>query len=166
MKHTLHPDKIRARMNKLSPKSRRPHVSQAPWAGFSPHDGPRETPLAVCPSPHCRRAKACLAALDNLYCQRTHFSAAEQKKQQRHDPYQRAVAAVPEVVGRYNFGDQMERINELAALRRDYTQDMTARWKAGAFDQLYGPYRAKGVLMLPPPRVYVEEGPGKLIKSP
>jgi hypothetical protein len=31
-----------------------------------------------------------------------------------------------------------------------------ARWKAGEFDHLYGPYRAKGIVMKAPPKTYVE----------
>jgi hypothetical protein len=33
---------------------------------------------------------------------------------------------------------------------------MTAQWKAGAFDGLYGKYTPKGVVLTPPPKVYVE----------
>jgi hypothetical protein len=33
---------------------------------------------------------------------------------------------------------------------------MTGRWQAGEFDHLYGPYAPKGVLMNPPPKIYVE----------
>jgi uncharacterized protein (DUF952 family) len=34
---------------------------------------------------------------------------------------------------------------------------MTAKWKRGDFDHLYGPYDPKGVLMQPPKREYVEQ---------
>ena len=33
---------------------------------------------------------------------------------------------------------------------------MTARWKAGEFDHLFGPYKASGVWLKPPERSYVE----------
>ncbi len=52
--------------------------------------------------------------------------------------------------------ERMERINNLAAIQRAQLAKMTARWKAGEFDHLYGPYRAKGVLLKPPPKTYVE----------
>ena len=52
--------------------------------------------------------------------------------------------------------ERMERINHLAEIQKAQAAEMTGRWKAGEFDQLYGPYRAKGVLMKPPPKMYVE----------
>ena len=150
------PEEIRVRSNKPPPKTPRPHVSRQPWLGFTRHESPRGAPLPACPSPRCRRAKACLAANDNLYCQRTHFSPLEQKKRRRRDPHQRALDAVPEVADPHDLEERLERIAELAAIRREQGAEMTARWKAGEFDQLYGPYRSKGVLMKPPPKVYVE----------
>ena len=134
----------------------RPYLSQYPWAGFTMHDSPRDQPLPVCPSQRCRRAKACLAAHDNLYCQRTHFSPAVKKKWLRRDPRRRELDAVPPVKDPHSLSERMERINELAAIQRAHAARMTARWKAGEFDALYGPYRAKGVLLKPPPKAYVE----------
>jgi hypothetical protein len=134
----------------------RPHVSHAPWAGFTKHDCPRETELPVCPSLRCRRAKLCIAAHDDLYCQRTHFSPAEQKKRQRPDPYQRLLDAVPEVTDPNDFREKMERINELFQIHKERAAAMTARWKAGEFDHLYGPYQPKGVVVKAPPKIYVE----------
>ena len=148
--------KIRVRSNLSPSRAPRPRVSLEPWAGFTPHDCPRDNPLPSCPSPHCRRAKACLAAHDNLYCQRTHFSPAEQKKWERRDPHQRELDRVPPVMDPHDLTERMERINQLAEVQRAQAAEMTGRWKAGEFDQLYGPYRAKGVLMKPPPKIYVE----------
>jgi|GEM_PF-4114216 len=148
--------KIRARRRKSSARELRPRISLAPWTGFTRHDCPRSTPLPVCPSAHCRRAKACLAAHDNLYCQRTHFSPALKKKWQRRDPLRRELDAVPPVIDPHSLTERMERITELAAIQRAHAAKMTARWKAGEFDQLYGPYKPKGVLLKPPPKVYVE----------
>lgn len=148
--------KIRVRNKRPPSRVPRPRVSLEPWAGFTRHDCPRDNPLPSCPSPHCRRAKACLAAHDNLYCQRTHFSPVETKKWRRRDPRQRELDAVPPVMDPHDLGERMERIAQLAAIQRAQAAAMTARWKAGEFDHLYGPYRPKGVLMKPPPKIYVE----------
>ena len=149
-------NKIRIRSNRPSSRAPRPRVSLEPWAGFTRHDCPRDNPLPSCPSPHCRRAKACLAACDNLYCQRTHFSPAEQKKWNSRDPFQRELDRVPPVMDPDDLTERMERINQLAAIQRAHTAEMTERWKAGEFDQLYGPYRSRGVVLKPPPKIYVE----------
>ena len=79
MKHPPISKNIRGRSNPPV-AAPRPYLSQQPWAGFTQHDRAREQPLPVCPSPRCRRAKACLAAHDTLYCRRTHFSPAKIKK--------------------------------------------------------------------------------------
>ena len=149
-------EKIRVRRNKPASGAPRPRVSLEPWTGFTRHDAPRENPLPLCPSLRCRRAMDCLASHDNLYCQRTHFSAAEQKKWQRHDPRRRELDTVPPVMDPHDLTERMERIAQLAAIRGAQAAAMTARWKAGEFDQIYGPYRPKGVLLKPPPKVYVE----------
>ena len=36
--------------------------------------------------------------------------------------------------------EQMERINQLAAIQRAHTAEMTEYWKSGEFDHLHGPY--------------------------
>jgi hypothetical protein len=156
MSHCPDPKAIHLRMTQLPPLPLAPHMSQTPWTGFTPHDCPRDNSLPACPSRHCHRAKACLAAHDGLYCRRTHFSPAEQKKWQRRDPLRRELDAVLPAVDPHDFSQRMERIGELAAIRRAHAARMTARWKAGEFDHLYGPYSAKGVLMRAPPKVYVE----------
>ena len=159
MKYPDNSKNIRRRSNPPAAPPR-PYFSTAPWAGFTRHDRPRQKPLPSCPSLRCRRAKACLAAHDNLYCQRTHFSPAVAEKWLRRDPRRRELDAVPPVMDPDSLSERMERINELAAVRRAQTAKMTARWKAGEFDALYGPYRARGVLLSPPPKTYVE-GPSK-----
>ena len=40
--------------------------------------------------------------------------------------------------------------------RLAHRDEMTARWQAGEFDHLYGPYRAKGIVVEAPPKAYVE----------
>jgi hypothetical protein len=156
MSRDPNPENIRVRKNKFPPKAQHPYISHEPWAGFTRHDCLRENPLPACPSPRCRRAKACIASHDTLYCRRTHFSPAEQKKWQRRDPHRRELAAVPEVADPHDLEERLERVAELAAIRRAQVAEMTARWKAGEFDQLYGSYTPKGVLMKPPPKTYVE----------
>ena len=140
---------------------RRGPISQRLPGPASPDDErPRQKPLPACPSLRCRRAKACLAAHDNLYCQRTHFSPAVAEKWLRRDPRRRELDAVPPVMDPDSLSERMERINELAAIEGRKPPKMTARWKAGEFDALYGPYGARGVLLRPPPKTYVE-GPAK-----
>jgi hypothetical protein len=97
-----------------------------------------------------------VAAHDNLYCQRTHFSPAEQKKRERGDPHQRAVDAVPPVADHGNMMARTKRLIDIAAIRLMQKSEMKERWAAGEFDHLYGPYRPKGVLLKPPPKIYVE----------
>jgi hypothetical protein len=156
MNHCPDPKAISLRMNKFPLPKPRPHVSREPWAGFTRHDCPRGIALPVCPSPRCRRAKACVASHDSLYCQRTHFSPLEQKKWQRHDPFQRAIDAVPDTAKPGDLVGRVKRLTELTAIRLVQSSEMTARWQAGEFDHLYGPHRPKGVLMKAPPKVYVE----------
>lgn len=150
------PKKRRVRSKKVVKAVAKPRVTLAPWTGYSRHDAPRDTPLACCPSLRCRRAKLCLAAHDNLYCQRTHFSPTEQEVRQRRDPLRLELDAVPPVIDPKSLSEKMERIAELAAIRRAHTARMTKQWKAGEFDGLYGKYVAKGVVLAPPPKVYVE----------
>ena len=154
------PKAISLRMTKFPLPKPRPHVSRQPWLGFTRHDCPRGIPLPVCPSPRCRRAKACVAAHDSLYCQRTHFSPAEQKKRECRDPHQRAIAAIPLAQADSSIADRLKLLIERSVIRLVQSEEMTERWKAGEFDQLYGPYTPKGVLLKPPPKIYVE-WPGK-----
>jgi hypothetical protein len=163
MKNKLRPRKLRPRINRPAPKVAKARVSHMPWTGYSRHDAPRENPLPVCPSAACRRAKLCLAAHDNLYCQRTHFSPAEQEERQRLDPLRLELNEVPPVMDPKSLTERAERISTLSAIRRAHDARMTARWKAGEFDGVYGPYKAKGVVLSPPPKIYVE---ARLVSSP
>ena len=122
----------------------------------SPIGNRKRFETTICPSPACRRAKACLACHDNLYCQRTHFSPPEQAKHQRRDPLRLELDSVMPVMDPTSLSERIERIAELAAIRRAHTARMTERWRAGEFDGLYGKYVAKGVVLTPPPNVYVE----------
>jgi hypothetical protein len=146
------PKKQRGRARKAAP-----FVSQRPWAGFTAHDNPRDEPLSLCPAARCRRAKQCIAALDNLYCLRTHHSLAELQALRRNSALQRELDAVPEVLDGDDLTARMERIAELAEIRRAHEQEILARWKAGALDDRHGKYRPGGVLLRPPPRRYVDE---------
>ena len=158
MKHPPNSKYIRVRINPPA-AAPRPYLSQQPWAGFTKHDRPREQPLPECPSKHCRRARACLAAHDNLYCQRTHFSPATIRKLWAESELGRALAALP--VAEYDdLEGRKERIIRGREIRHAHYEKMAARWKAGEFDQLYGAYKPKGVLLKPPPKAYVER-PGK-----
>ena len=156
MNHCLDPKAISIRMNKLPLPKPGPHVSQEPWLGFTRHDCPRGIPLPSCPSPRCRRAKACVAPHDGLYCRRANFSPAEQKKWERRDPHQCAVDAVPPVADYGNLMARTKRLIDITTIRLMQKMEMTERSEAGEFDHLYGPYRPKGVLMKPPPKIYVE----------
>ncbi len=133
----------------------RPFLSKAPWAGFARGDMKRDHALVRCPIGRCVRAKACVAAHKHLFCQRTHFSpgekvkftAAEQRELNKRFPL------LPEGAG----GElRTQRLQDILAYRRQQQDKMVARWKAGEFDGLYGKFRARGVVMKPPPRLYFE----------
>ena len=156
MNHYPDPKAISVRMNKFPLPKPSPHVSKEPWTGFTRHDCPRGNALPVCPSPRCRRAKACHAAHDGLYCRRTHFSPSEQRKWESRDPHQRAMDAVPPVADEKSLAAPLKRCRDIIGIRLAHRDEMTERWQAGEFDHLYGPYRARGVLMEAPPKVYVE----------
>ena len=148
---------IFVRIKKPKTPEPRPRVTHEPWSGYTRHDAPREVALPLCPAPRCRRAKQCAAAHDGLYCQRTHYSPAEQEKRQRRDPVRLELDSVPPAVDPTSLTERMARIEDLAAIRRAHRERMTKRWKAGEFDGLYGKYTAKGVVLRPPPKIYVEE---------
>ncbi len=148
--------KLRVLKKKPALQVPRPHVSHQPWLGFTAHDAPRGQALPRCPSLRCQRTKQCISAHKNLYCQRTHFSKPEQVKWQRNHPLRRALDAVPQVINPTDLTERMERVAELAGIKRGYAADMTKRWKAGVFDALYGKYTAKGVIKKPPPKIYVD----------
>ena len=134
-----------------------PYVSNRPWAGFTAHDSPRPQPLAHCPSARCRRAKQCIATLDNLYCLRTHHGLVVLQAIQRSSPLQRDLDMVSLVIDPDDMSEQIERLKDMAAVRRGHDEAMLERWKAGEFGRLYGPYRCNGVVLRPPPKVYIDE---------
>ena len=149
-------------MTKLKSKRRampEPFLSKTPWEGFARGDHPRAQPLASCPDARCRRSKECHAAHGGLFCQRTHFSGREQarldiKERQALD------SIFPPLI--HDLPAQMRlaflklRHAHMAKERDVRNEELTARWKAGVLDHLYGKWRAKGALMQPPPREYRE----------
>jgi hypothetical protein len=145
-------------------RSLAPFVSLRPWAGFTAQDSPRPQPLERCPSARCRRAKACIAALDGLYCLRTHHSLAELQARARHSDLQRELDSVPPVPDETDFPARMERIAELAQIRRAHEARMLAAWKAGTLSPGLPKFRSAGVVMRPPPKAYVE-GPSQKSKN-
>ena len=133
----------------------KPFYSQTPWAGFARGDAPRDVALHVCPDQRCRRAKLCHAAHAGLFCQRTHFSPAEKKKFDA--PAQRTFAKKFPVYPQNAPKEVRElRMQGILAHRKSQQQELQGRWKAGEFDELYGKWRARGALMKPPPKQYVE----------
>jgi hypothetical protein len=127
-----------------------------PWSRYSPDDLPRTCPLPVCPAQKCRRAKACLAARKGLYCQRTHFANTEGTARTPQSDMDKYIAAIPRPPDNTELGLRMDYLNEIADLRRMETRENVKLWKAGAFGEACGPYRANGVMKAPPPKVYAE----------
>lgn len=134
--------------------TRSQRLSPAPWWGFSPHDQPRSAPLPECPSARCGRARKCLAAIDGLYCLRTHHDKFQQQWLRRHHPLARQIAAIAKVKDKRDHRAIARRAEAVMDLRRAYEAMMQKRWKAGALDHLYGKYNPKGALLKPPPRDY------------
>jgi hypothetical protein len=151
------PDHLRRKSPRGCPASGNAFVSNRPWAGFTAHDSPRPEPLPRCPNARCRRAKACIAALDNLYCLRTHHSLAEQQRLRAASELTRELQFVPEVTDKDSLTERAERIAAFAEIRRSHDARMLAKWRAGEFDKRFGPWRRDGVVMKPPPRSYVED---------
>jgi hypothetical protein len=145
-------------MSKPSPrKSRAPYYSKQPWFGFSEGDNPRAQPLPQCKSARCRRTKMCVAAYDGLYCRRTHFAPSDTRVESERASLQKQIDRIPRIDDPYDVEWKLERIAHISDIRRAHFKKMTERWKSGAFDHLYGKYRPHGVLMTPPPRIYVEK---------
>ncbi len=140
------------------PKNPAPFLSHSPWAGFSPREHARPHALGLCPSKRCRRLKACVAAHDGVFCQRTHISHAEYLAAQPRAPSLFKGRSAEEL--EFFRLTMLEKIAE----RKEQHDALTARWKAGEFDALYGKWRAKGALMHPPAKVFValRKGRGKL----
>jgi hypothetical protein len=132
-----------------------PYRSLTPWEGFTPREKKRSPPLPVCPQAACRRAKACIRAIDGLYCQRTHLDVSEIRAKST----RASLASLPGLK-RNPSPKQVEVLRIMTEHLLEEAQarsaDMTARWKRGELDHLYGKYTAKGALMLPPPKLYVD----------
>jgi hypothetical protein len=130
---------------KRPPKPAEPKLTKSPWAGYTSHEHKRPVALATCPNLRCKRLRNCVAAHENLYCQRTHVS---------HAAY---LARQP----KRNIIDDLELRREhiLARIEQKlYDQkEMKQRWQAGQLDQLYGKYRASGILLQPPPKHYAKD---------
>jgi hypothetical protein len=128
-----------------------------PWSRFSSDDFPREQPLPLCPSQKCCRAKACLAAHKGLFCQRTHFVRAEGLVRTPKSEMDQYIAKIPAPPPSKDNDLRIAYIAEIAGLRTAEQREKMKLWRAGAFGNVYGPYHSKGIMKLPPPRVYVEE---------
>jgi hypothetical protein len=137
----------------FKPRRDAPRLTKAPWAGFTPHDHPRDAPLPACPASRCRRAKRCLEAHDGLYCRRTHFSHAEYMGLKPKTP----AVQLEDLLEPNPMVATAKRIAARMEDSRQKFEAMQRRWKAGEFDALYGKYKAGGVIVQPPPRDYVEE---------
>ena len=104
--------------------------------------------------PRCRRGQLCLAAHDNLYCHRTHFSPPEIMHHEKQIPLAREIANLGPLFDPTDSEDLLERMSDIAAIGRAHQKSMTARWKAGEFDGLYERYKVAGVLLKPPPKFF------------
>jgi hypothetical protein len=132
----------------------KPYYSTTPWTGFTPREKKRPQALARCPSLSCRRAKACQAAHDGLYCQRSHLSLREFRT--RNPQPANDLGRLPRNPSKTQMRAKRILSEMLAAEAADKLKDMTDRWKHGDFDELYGKWTKRGTLMTPPPRQYTE----------
>ena len=127
----------------------KPYLTTTPWQLFTARERKRPQALAHCPSAKCQRAKACVDAHDQLYCQRSHESLAEQQSRTGFTPSAPALHkawTLDQVTARREQSDLM--LANAQSRRRELTQ----RWKAGEFDELYGKFKPHGVLKQPPPK--------------
>jgi hypothetical protein len=69
------------------------------------------------------------------------------------------------VADRDDLESRKKRIIRAREIRHAHYEKMAERWKAGEFDQLYGPYKPCGVLLKPPPKVYVERPANAVAKG-
>jgi hypothetical protein len=124
-----------------------------PWVPYTSRERKRDSVLAQCPSARCRRAKACVDAHDNIYCQRSHESVDEARARQGLPP--------PAPVKRRSYSLAQIRAKAVETeMALDAVEarsaEMRERWKAGELDHLYGKFRPGGVLKHPPERQYTE----------
>mgnify|MGYP000936655860 CR=1 FL=1 len=131
------------------PRTPKPYLTTTPWQLFTPRERKRAAVLTQCPSARCRRAKACVDAHDNIYCQRSHKSVAEARGGKR-------VAVKPLRLTLAAVRAKLAETDIMLADAEARQALMTERWKSGEFDALYGKYNARGVLKVPPVRQYTE----------
>jgi hypothetical protein len=137
-------------------KKLKPLLTLHPWSGFGPYDKLRDQPLPVCPSPACRRAKACIRATEDSFCQRTHLTPGEIRAQARQ-------VSKPIFMPKLGPKPSAKQLQVYRIMTDHLLEDievhnaqMLARWKKGELDHLYGKFSPKGIVLQPPPRAYVE----------
>jgi hypothetical protein len=131
----------------------KPHayLTTTPWTLFTIRERKRPVPLKHCPSAKCQRAKACIDAHDLTYCQRTHESIAERRAK-------RGLKTAPAVSLKskpWTYEEVMAKCEQSdidLANAQARERELTKRWKAGEFDDLYGKFKPEGVWKQPPPR--------------
>jgi hypothetical protein len=127
----------------------KPYLTTTPWCMFNANERKRPAALRHCPSAKCRRAKACVDAHDQTYCQRSHESIAERRAKLGLGPRKPVVYenwTLDQATAKREQSDLM--LAEAQAKHRD----LTKRWKAGEFDGLYGKFKPEGVWKQPPPK--------------
>ena len=75
------------------------------------------------------------------------------------DPVEQEMAMLPGAADPKSIAGPIKRQLDLRLIRYACDERMMNLWEADAFDDLFGPYTAKGVLMKPPPKEYVEARP-------
>ena len=150
------PDQTSSKSLRTQTKSA-PRWKPFPWSGFTADDLPREKPLPLCPSMKCRRARVCHDAYQGLYCRRTHFSRSEGKQRMVRTEMEKHIASLPRPPENAPLDLRMEFIKEITDLRRMAEREKIQQWRAGAWKDKYGPYRASGFMKSPPPKTYTEE---------
>ena len=68
-----------------------------------------------------------------------------------------AILAVPPLSKRADEEEHELYVQDLTSIKQNYHAAMTARWKAGEFDGLFGAFKARGVMLKPPLKIYVEQ---------
>jgi hypothetical protein len=145
---------LRAERNPMPRTPPKPYYSTTPWTGFTRREKKRDEALARCPSPACRRAKACQAAHEDLYCRRSHLSLKEFRARTEQLP--RDLGQFPVTPTKSQMRAKRIMTDLLAAEAASKLKDMTERWKRGDLDDVYGKWTARGKLMQPPERQYTE----------
>lgn len=138
------------------PNPREPYLTTTPWHLFTLRERKRPAPLRRCPSAKCRRAKACLDAHDQIYCQRSHESVAERRAKRGSRGLEPQAARPAAAWTLDEITAKREESDLMLAAAQAREREMTKRWKAGEFDDLYGKYKPHGVLKHPPSRQYTE----------